>query len=206
MLSLRTRVLRAYSAFISNETGETALDATPRAQTAVGCYILEIGKGGPGLLNDPQQPEALVKKHIGLDQRTQSVFQASNDIEELEILAALLTGRTHAGGPEPRYGFRFLQGDFDGLPIRLEHTPQDGGTGVRRVDCRHYDLESDVEGYTQLMRRLIERLRAGEHRIRIAGTLQIAQMLRAFSDLNDSEISAAKKSRCHSLLKNYNRL
>jgi hypothetical protein len=206
MPSLRTRFSRAFSAFISNEIGETTAETIPCAQTAIGCFILEIGKGGTGLLNEPQDPASLVKKHIGLDRSTQSVFQASNDIEEVEVLAALLAGRANVGGPEPRYGIRFLTGDFIDLPIEVKHTPEYGDTGVQAVDRRHFDLESDAEGYTLLMRRLVERLQAGEHRIRLAGTHQIALMLRAFSGLGDSEISAEKKARCYKLLKNYRSL
>ena len=203
MPSLRTRFSRAFSAFKSNETGEATAETSHCAQTAVGCFILEIDKGGPGLLNEPQEPESLAKKYIGLDQSTQSVFQASNDIEEVEVIAALLAGRTRVGGPEPRYGIRFMRGDFADLPIRLEHTPNEGDTGVQTVDRRHYNLVSNAEGYIQLMRKLVDRLQVGEHRVRMVGTRQVALMLRAFSGMGNYEISPEKKTRCSKLLKNY---
>src|SRR5689334_13736153 len=126
MPSLITRVRQACSAFMSNETGEMAPGTSAGALAVVGCYILEIDSGATSILSEPQDPEKLAKKHIGFDRSTQSVFQASNDIEELEILAALLACRQQKSGPETRHCLRLLQSDFEGLPVTLKHTPKEG--------------------------------------------------------------------------------
>ena len=180
MPSLKTRFSRAFAAFKSNETGETPAEVDHRARATVGCYVLEISKGGPALLNDPQKPDHFAKKYIGLDRTTQSVFQASSDIEEIEAPAALLHAERMWADQSFATDYDSYPGDFAGLPITLNHTPIHGDTGIYRVDRRHFDLESDSAGYIKLMEILIDRLQAGEHRIRHAGTHQIALMVRIF--------------------------
>jgi len=128
-----------------------------------------------------------------------SVFQASSATEELESVAAHF--ETFAGKrAQAQYAVRIERQDCRRAGINVQHSEEEGATGIDFVDARHFNLLGCQDQFIRLVIEIVARLWEGQDRLRAFPAHQIAGQLAIFLALAEEIAEPEAKERCRRTL------
>jgi hypothetical protein len=131
-----------------------------------------------------------------------SVFTIRNPIEELECVAARV--QTYKSSElKNHFGVRFDDSECQMARIKLQPTPDEGLTGIKCVDARHYNLIGNQDEFTELIKLIIKKMYGGDERLRKFPPNQVRTQLTMFAHLQKGDLDNAAIARCTKILEKY---
>jgi hypothetical protein len=125
-----------------------------------------------------------------------SIFRVRSEADELECVAGFF--QKSGGSPAKLFGVLFTARDCRDVGIRIDGDRT--GTGIRRVDDRHANLNGDKEQFRRLVAGIVARIWEGEQRLRIFPANQIAGQVAIFSRLPESHTCEDSRRTCERVL------
>src|SRR5262249_17262226 len=102
--------------------------------------------------------------------------------------------------PVVQYGVRIEPEDCALAGVKVTHCPEEGTTGVKFVDRRHFNLVSGQDQFVHLIKITVARIWEGQDRLRSFPAHQICGQLAVFIALPDKVVEAEAKDRCRKTL------
>ena len=145
--------------------------------------------------NEDATDEGVSSLLFGKSENDRSVYQAADELAEVDIATALLLteGGNKAGD---RLCLRLQPREV--VAAQLTPEASSGRTGVEAVDRLHHDLRGTTEAVKNLVGSLREGYRRGEDRIRRVDEQQIVSCAIRF--LEKSEMSQKAKHSCEAVI------
>lgn len=139
-------------------------------------------------ITKPAHPEAPI-----------SVFKATTAVEEVECVAAFYE-TFNRRETKIQYAIRVEGDDCRRAGICVEHRPDEGTTGIKQVDRRHFNLRGKQADFAKLAGVIVASLWEGQDRLRAFPAHSIRAQLAVFTCIDKFQIDPAASQRCKKLL------
>jgi hypothetical protein len=135
----------------------------------------------------------LMRKPFGFAGEPISVYRVVVGSEETRAIAAhyLTLNRSSC---QTVWALRIELQDLNTIGMSIRETP--GDTGVADIDTQHHDLVGDQGMFELLTRHLYDRIRHGEDRLRVVGTIQLVHQIQGFLNAASDIVSEEARARC----------